>query len=85
MPSLPVVRAFVKPGRCVPLVLNSIQKCTIDLPSGALLFQGKRTRTRNLMERNKEPNMCKMYMIVSMLRFVILLVQYLVLAVMSHS
>ena len=69
----------------MPLVLNSIQKCTIVLPSGASLFQGKRTRKRNLVEKNKEPNMCKMVMIVGILWLVIFLVQYFVLAVMSHS
>ena len=44
-PSWPVAIAFVRLGRCVPLSLNSRQKTTMVLPSGAWLFQGKINRT----------------------------------------
>ena len=45
----------------------------------------KKNKNKKFNGKNKEPNMCKMVMIAGMLRLVILLVQYFVLAVMSHS
>ena len=41
LPSLPVAMALVKFARWVPFSLNSTQKCTMVLPSAALLFWKK--------------------------------------------
>lgn len=53
-PSLPRAMAFVKFGRWVPLALNSTQKCTMVLPSGALLFQEREKWQANFKKKQRK-------------------------------